>query len=293
MPAGQTLPVSSGTLSPTATGLGPIPKARTIARRSGEVLVHRPIVMIEEIRFHPLNSRRVLEYMEFQTGFKKEDEQREPGEVELTAGKSVRSREIDLVGSFYALGISGITWFTVVNIWDCIGGLEGGWRQMLQIYENVRPELFLSQIDDLRWNADARPLAAAPGSPDLQDLRAEGYRAPLWVYELAQARPGAALDYLAAVRDAKATILAEHNHRLIGLYESMSVDDQIVTIWATDLASQLGALHARDAALGMDDTVPADARLLDWRKRSAEFLVPGSRRETLMVPYPGTRHAPN
>ena len=45
------------------------------------------------------------------------------------------------------------------------------------------------------------PLAAAPGSPDLQQLRAEGSTAPLFVYEVAQAAPGAALDYLAAVRE--------------------------------------------------------------------------------------------
>ena len=84
-------------------------------------------------------------------------------------------------------------------------------------------------------------MAAAPGSPDLQNLRAEGFKAQLWIYELAQAVPGAALDYLSAVREEKAPGLADHNHRLSGLYESLSVDDQIVTIWATDITSQLKA----------------------------------------------------
>ena len=36
--------------------------------------MHRGLITIEEIRFHPLNSKKVLEYLEFQTSFKKADE---------------------------------------------------------------------------------------------------------------------------------------------------------------------------------------------------------------------------
>lgn len=254
--------------------------------------MHRGFIHVEEVRFHPLNSSNVAKYLEFQTGFKKEDEKRGDNEVSITSGKSIRSREIDLVGSFYCIGISGMRWFTVVNIWDSIGGIEGGWKQMLGIYDKVSPNLFLSEIDDLRFNADARPLAAAPGSPDLQQLRADGFTAPLFIYEVAQAAPGAALDYLAAVRDERAPVLAEYGYTPFGLYESRSVDDEVVVFWASDVDATLRVNHAHDAALGLDDTVPPDDRHLAWQRRKAEFLLSGTRRETFMVPYPGTRHAP-
>jgi hypothetical protein len=254
--------------------------------------MYRPLITVEEVRFHPLNSRKTLEYLEFQTGFKKQDEDLPPGESYLDPGKAIRSSDIDLVGSFYAMGITGITWFSVVNIWNCLGGFDGGWRQMIANYTNIKGGAFLSDIEDLRWNADCRPLLAAPGSPLFTDLRDEGYKVPIFVYEVAQARPGAALDYLAAVGEEKAPVLAEHGHRLLGLYESFSVDDQVVTFWGTDLDGHLELNHARDAALGLDDTVQPDPRLLEWRRRSGEFLVPGLRRECMMMPYQGTRHSP-
>ena len=44
-----------------------------------------------------------------------------PGVV-LSEKKSVRSRDIDLVGAFYAVGITGHPQFKVVTLWDCHGG---------------------------------------------------------------------------------------------------------------------------------------------------------------------------
>ncbi|MFI6522724.1 hypothetical protein ACIBF1_44725 [Spirillospora sp. NPDC050679] len=254
-------------------------------------VVRRAVHLLEEVEFHPMNSRRPLEYLRWLTAYKREDDRRAAGDAELTAGLSIRSREIDLVGAFYAVGISGHPQFKVVTLWDCHGGWDGGWRQMLEIYDDVQANLFLSDIDDLRHGAFSRPLAAAPGSPVLADLVAERYAAPLYLFESAQVRPGAALDYLEAVREERVPIMADHGHRLIGAYEVQLCDTEVVTLWGTGIDSHLEVQRARDAALGMDDEAEPDHRLLSWRKRARTYLD-GPWRETLLSPYPGSKLAP-
>lgn len=248
--------------------------------------MRRAIHLIEEVEFHPMNSRRPLDYLRWLTEYKQEDEKLKPGEHVLTAGQSIRSRDIDLVGAFYAVGITGHPQFKVVTLWDCHGGWDGGWRQMLEIYTDVKENLFLSNIDDLRFTAFSRPLGAAAGSPPLN----EAVGAEFFVLESATVRPGAALDYLAAVAQERAPILAEHGRRLTGLYEVLLCDTEVVTVWGTDLDSHLAEQRSYDAARGLDDEVDGDERLLSWRERSREFLD-GPWRETLLSPYPGSRLA--
>lgn len=251
--------------------------------------MRRGIYLLEEVDFRPMNSRRPLEYLTWLTRYKREDESR--AAPELTEGMSIRSREIDLVGAFYAVGITGHPQFKAVTLWDCHGGWDGGWRQMMEIYQGVDDRLFLSDIDDLRHSAFSRPLGAVHGSPALADLCAEGYAEEFYLFESATVRPGAALDYLEAVRTERAPVLADHGHRLVGLYEVLFCDTEVVTVWGMSLDSHLAAQRAYDAALGLDDEVPGDARLLAWRKRARAFLD-GPWRETLLSPFPGTRLSP-
>jgi hypothetical protein len=251
--------------------------------------MRRGIYLIEEVDFRPMNSRRPLEYLTWLTGYKREDESLE--RPELTEGLSIRSREIDLVGAFYAVGITGHPQFKAVTLWDCHGGWDGGWRQMMEIYDGVDQRLFLSDIDDLRFSAFSRPLGAAHGSPALSELLREGYAAPFYLFESATVRPGAALDYLAAVREERAPILADHGHRCVGLYEVLFCDTEVVTVWGVSLDDHLATQRARDAALGLDDETEPDKRLLDWQRRAREFLS-GPWRETMLAPFPGSRLAP-
>lgn len=253
--------------------------------------MHRGIHLLEEVEFHPMNSRRPLEYLRRLTAYKREDDARAAGDAELTSGLSVRSREIDLVGAFYAVGITGHPQFKVVTLWDCHGGWDGGWRQMMNIYDGVNDRLFLSDIDDLRFSAFSRPLGAVAGSPALADITAEGYAAPFYLFESARVRPGAALEYLDAVRRERAPVLADHGHRPIGLYEVLFCDSEVVTVWGMSLEDHLSLQRARDAALGLDDEVEPDPRLLDWSRRSRDFLD-GPWRETLLAPFPGSRLSP-
>ncbi|MGW5163230.1 hypothetical protein ACWEPN_47790 [Nonomuraea wenchangensis] len=248
-------------------------------------MVRRAIHLLEEVDFRPMNSRRPLDYLTWLTAYKREDETREA--PALTAGTSIRSRDIDLVGAFYAVGITGHQQFKAVTLWDCHGGWDGGWRQMMEIYRGVDQRLFLSDIDDLRFSAFSRPLGAVPGCPPLAAAPA----AELFLFESARVRPGAALDYLAAVRAERAPLLAEHGHTLVGLYEVLFCDTEAVTVWAVSLDDHLATQRARDAALGLDDEVAPDPRLLDWAKRARDYLD-GPWRETLLAPFPGCRLAP-
>ncbi|MFE0147658.1 hypothetical protein ACFWY5_10950 [Nonomuraea sp. NPDC059007] len=250
--------------------------------------MRRGIYLLEEVDFRPMNSRRPMEYLTWLTRYKREDQSRR--EPSLTEGMSIRSREIDLVGAFYAVGITGHPQFKAVTLWDCHGGWDGGWRQMMEIYQGVDDRLFLSDIDDLRFSAFSRPLGAAPGSPALSDLVAEGYGAEFYLFESSRVRPGAALDYLEAVRTERAPILADHGHRLVGLYEVLFCDTEAVTVWGMSLDAHLAAQRAHDAALGLDDEAEADDRLPGWRKRARDFLE-GPWRETVLSPFPGSKLA--
>ncbi|GAA4044260.1 hypothetical protein [Nonomuraea soli] len=246
--------------------------------------MRRGIYLIEEVDFRPMNSRRPLEYLTWLTRYKREDENLQ--RHTLTEGMSIRSREIDLVGAFYAVGITGHQQFKAVTLWHCHGGWDGGWRQMLEIYDGVGDKLFLSDIDDLRFSAFSRPLGAVHGTPGLGDTVR-----PLYLYESATVRPGAALDYLAAVREERLPVLREHGHDLVGLYEVLMCDNEVVTLWGTTIDAHLAVQRARDAALGLDDEVAPDSRLLDWSKRARDYLE-GPWRETLLAPFPGSRLAP-
>ena len=42
-------------------------------------MARRAIYLMEEVYFHPMNSRRPLEYLTWLTGYKREDEQRKRG----------------------------------------------------------------------------------------------------------------------------------------------------------------------------------------------------------------------
>jgi hypothetical protein len=120
-------------------------------------------------------------------------------------------------------------------------------------------------------------LGAAPGCPTIASLREAGVDGSVFVHELSECRPGAALDYLAAVREEWVPVMADHGHSLVGLYEVLLTDTEVMTVWATDATGHEALGRAGDAA---------DARIVRWRSRAREYLTRW--REELMTPYPGT-----
>jgi len=124
-----------------------------------------------------------------------------------------------------------------------------------------------------------RLLGGAPGCPSLAELRANGVTGSVFVHEISEVRPGAALDYLASVREFRAPLLADHGHTLVGLYEVLLTDVEVVTIWATDAAGHESLMRAADEG--------TDERLGRWHEQ-ARAAGRTRWREELMTPYPNS-----
>lgn len=193
-------------------------------------------------------------------------------DTERAAGRGLR-----LLGTWYVVGATG-RWPQVVNLWEMLDGWSG-WESLLAS-TNLRrsANAALSQWWDeaYQWRTGGfdRLLGAAPGCPSLGELAARGVRGSLFVHELSQVRPGAGPDYLAAVHDRWAPVAADHGHRLVGLYEVLMDDTEVVTVWATDLASHLALARTSDARVGA------------WRSEARRWLTRWH--EELMVPHRGT-----
>jgi hypothetical protein len=188
---------------------------------------------------------------------------------------------LELVGTWYTMGSTG-RWPQVVNLWECVDGWEG-WRRLME-RTNLRrtrtPELeaWWRRALEVRTSGFDRILAGAPGCPSLAELQANDVHAPVFVHELSRCRAGAALDYLGAVREQWQPVLADYGHRVVGLYEVLLTDREVLTIWATDPAS-----HCRLQQAAVEGT---DERIPQWRVRARDFLTDW--REELMTPHPAT-----
>jgi hypothetical protein len=194
--------------------------------------------------------------------------------------ESAAARGLELLGTFYTMGSTG-RWPQVVNIWECVDG-RAGWRRLMErtnLQRTRNPALneWWKTALAVRSGGFDRLLGAAPGCPTIESLRRDGVTGSVLVHELSQCRPGAAPDYLDAVREDWAPVMAEHGHQLVGLYEVLMTDTEVLTVWAGDPAGQESLGRA------IDD---GDDRIVAWRRRARDYLTRW--REELMTPAPGT-----
>ena len=116
----------------------------------------------------------------------------------------------------------------------------------------------------------------------------------LFIHELTEVRPGAALDYLDAVRTTRAPLLAEYGHTLVGLWEVLLNDYEVCTVWATEPRHHVRLAKARDVTRGVasaaDAGVAGDERLEAWHRLSRQWATRW--REELMTPAAGTLCGP-
>jgi len=197
---------------------------------------------------------------------------------------------VRLLGTFYTAAATG-PWPEVVNIWECPGGLFGGWRSMIGIYRDLPGKIFWSSMEDVRLGGDGIALRAAAGCPTRDDLEARGVKARLVVQHLATVKPGRALDYVEAIRREWLPIVADYGHELVGLYSGTYRHDQVCLLLATDEDHRVALQAAADAALGFPEAAEPDLRIPAWWDRARGFLA-GDWHEELLVPYPGTVLAP-
>jgi hypothetical protein len=187
--------------------------------------------------------------------------------MELTARfdtESAADRGLTLFGTWQVVGVTG-RWPQVVNVWTLDGW--DGWGRLVTA-ANVKRTANKPLAD---WWQEA--YATRTGGFD-RLLKAQGpvddaAAGELWVHELTEVRPGAGADYLAAVREEWAPVAAQHGHRLVGAFEVGFTDVEVVTLWATDVAS-----HIEFEQADLDIDWPARRRQFTTRWRE-ELLVPG------------------
>jgi len=73
-------------------------------------------------------------------------------------------------------------------------------------------------------------------------------------------------------------VMRDYSHVLVGLYEVLMTDTEVMTVWATDPEGHEALGRAIDAG--------TDERIARWRAQSTRYLT--CWREELMTPYPGT-----
>jgi hypothetical protein len=203
--------------------------------------------------------------------------------------------EFELLGTWYTMGITA-RWPQVVNVWEIPGGWDGWFGKVdrlgLKRASNVTLNAWWKQAFEYRSGGFDRLLGAVPGCPNIESLARDDVRGSLFVHELTEVRPGTALEYLAAVREERAPLLAEYGHRLVGLYEVLMNDYEVCTIWATDADDHVRVGKARDVARGLaaETDTPGDERFEAWHQRARTWAVRW--REELMTPHVGSLCAP-
>lgn len=202
---------------------------------------------------------------------------------------------LTLQGTFFVCAMGGGRWPQVVNIWDVGDAGWEGWAANVDRLNLKRRNAFYGDWWDeaSKWRTGGfdRLCGGVPGSPTTAEIAERGVKGTLFVHQLLQVRPGSGLDYLAAVAEEQVPVWREHGHEPTGLYEVLGNQHEVVVVWATSVAAQTTMRAARDAARGLSDEVPADARLVAWEQRAATFVTGGDTH--LMTPQPGTVYGPD
>jgi hypothetical protein len=108
-----------------------------------------------------------------------------------------------LQGSFYVCAAAGGRWPQVINIWDV--GAKGwlGWASNVDRMNLKRRKAFYGDWWDQAavWGSGGfeRQWEGVPGRPTTEEIAARGVSSKLCINEILTVRPGAQLDFLAAV----------------------------------------------------------------------------------------------
>jgi hypothetical protein len=200
-----------------------------------------------------------------------------------------------LQGSFYLCAQGGGQWPQVVNIWDM--GNQGwqSWANNVDRMNLKRRKAFYGDWWDeaAQWRSGGfdRMCGGVPGSPTTDEMAASGVKGTLFVNEILTVRPGAQLDFLAAVVEERVPLMREYGHEPTGVYEVLSNQHEVVMVWATSIAAQRTLHQNRDTTRGLCDEGEVDHRLVTWEQRSAEWVTGGDTH--IMTPLPGTVYGPD
>jgi hypothetical protein len=182
---------------------------------------------------------------------------------------------LELVGTWEVVGTTG-RWPQVVNIWE-IDGWDGWARLALRTNvakrDNAELAAWWDEAYKRRTGGFDRLLRGAPGCPTRASLLADGVGGSWFVHELSEVRPGAGPEYLAPTLAERVPAMAERGITLVGLYDSVLLDTEVCTVWATTVTAHTELLRAGDP----------------WPRVAREYCTRW--REELMTPGEGTHLA--
>jgi hypothetical protein len=184
---------------------------------------------------------------------------------------SIADRGMQLFGTFQIVGMTG-RWPQVINLWR-IDGWEG-WRRSLVAANLKREENRALKA----WWDDAYQHRSGGFDRLLQATTLNPAPGELFVHEISKVQPGAGPDYLRALETEWAPVAAEHGHALVGAFEVLFTDVEVVTVWSTSLDDHIAFESGEDARVGQ------------WRQRARAWVA--AWREELMVPGPGSPLSP-
>lgn len=190
---------------------------------------------------------------------------------------AVADRGLALAGTWEVVGTTG-RWPQVVNLWEVVDGWEG-WTRLARrtnLAKAANAELagWWDEAYENRTGGFDRLLAATPGAPDPMAQVAAGAVGEVAVHEISHVHPGAGADYLAALVEQWAPVAERYGVHLVGAFEVLMADTEVVTLWTAGLDAHTALLRAsveRDPAV----TNWADARRRWCTRWREELMTPG------------------
>jgi hypothetical protein len=149
---------------------------------------------------------------------------------------AIEERNQRCFGVWGTVGSTG-RWPEVVNLWELDGwdGLVGNFAHELSHASLQDPSLaaWWKTAAQFRRGGVDRIVVPAPWTRPIDALVAAGVRGEVYAHELVTVRPGAAPDYLDALRDQGRAAVEAHGAELVGAFSVAMVNDsECLALWA-------------------------------------------------------------
>ncbi|HEY3723326.1 MAG TPA: NIPSNAP family containing protein [Acidimicrobiia bacterium] len=147
-----------------------------------------------------------------------------------------RERNQQCFGVWGTVGSTG-RWPQVVNIWELEGwdGLADNFEHELSHSSLQDPSLaaWWAKAAEFRRGGVDRILVPAPWTRPIDALVADGVQGIAYAHEIVSLRPGAATDYLAALREIGTSANGNHGLELVAAFNVIGCNDsEGIAIWA-------------------------------------------------------------
>jgi len=194
-----------------------------------------------------------------------------------------RGRMIEMIRARWAPHVEHAHGVRLLGVWATVGS-TAEWPEVCALWEMddfdhfarahagqypaEERDVFLadlaSQALEYRQRGRSMLLRAAPFSPDIAEIRANGIEGGVVLHEDVRSRPGRMADYHAALRDELLPLAHARGLQLLGAYEHAIVPNVGLNLWVL-----------RDFEHWKDwmEAQPADRALATWSERSREWLA--------------------